>query len=396
MNILHLESSDSWGGQEYRTCLEVNWLNGHGHEAWLICDSESAVLPKAKQLGTRLRTLPLRKRFSPISSLRIWLFCRRHRIDVIKTYSSKDHWLCLPLYFFGTPVTRARCIIDPLRNKNRAFIYKHGCAKIVADAQVIKTQLVEENGVPPDKIEVIGSGVDLSKFGRGGNGMNFRTEMGYSADTPIIANIGMIRSDKGQVKLVRAARMVLRRRPEARFIFVGQGTRDLRREKRLRQAICHSGLENKILMLGYRWDTPEILAAANMVVIASRSTEASSIVLREAFASGRPVVATKIGDVPEIVAHGKNGLMVEPGDSRALALAILRFLSDKKLAACCANNALGYARENFCFERMMQAKVDSDLALCRRESSRFHRNSDVVRDVLPVRNLEVIEQPCAE
>ena len=377
MNILHLESSGSWGGQEYRTCLEVNWLNAHGHQAWLICDPKSGVFPKAKQLGTRVRTLPLHRRFSPISSLRIWLFCRRHRIDIIKTYSSKDHWLSLPLYLLGMPLTRARCIIDPLGKNNRAFIYKYGCAKIVADAQVIKDQLVEQNGVAAEKIQVIGSGVDLSKFGPGRDGMKFRAEMGYAADTPIIANIGMIRSDKGQMKLMRAARLVLRQRPDARFIFVGQGTGNCWREKRLRQAIYRHGLENKVLMLGYRWDTPEILAAADMLVIASVSTEASPIVLREAFASGRPVVATKIGDVPEIVEDAKNGLIVNPEDSNALATAILRFLSDKDLAARCAANALHYARENFCFDRMMRTKLTSDSALCRWESSWLDSDSGV-------------------
>jgi glycosyltransferase involved in cell wall biosynthesis len=369
VNILHLESSGSWGGQEYRTCLEVNWLNAHGHEAWLICDTKSEVFAKAKKLGTRVRALPLRRRINPITSLRIWLFCRRHRVNLIKTYSSKDHWLCFPLFLGGMPVTRARCITDPLGSKNRAFIYKYGCAKIVADAQIIKKQLVEQNGVSPDKIEVIGSGVDLPKFRPGRDGMKFRSEMGYSAQTPIIANIGMIRSDKGQMKLIKAALIVLQQRPDARFIFVGQGTGDRRREKRLRQAIYDFGLENKIIMLGYRWDTPDILAAANMVVIASPSTEASPIVLREAFASGRPLVATKIGDIPEIVEDGENGLLVEPGDSNALASAILRFLSDKKLAARCASNALRYAREHFCFDRMMRAKLDVDLALCQQPPS---------------------------
>jgi glycosyltransferase involved in cell wall biosynthesis len=369
MNILHLESSGSWGGQEYRTCLEVNWLNAHGHDAWLLCDPRSAVFPKAKQLGTRVRALSLRRRIDPIASLRIWLFCRRHRIDIIKTYSSKDHWLCLPLFFCGMPVTRARCITDPLGNRNRAFIYKYGCAKIVADAQVIKTQLVEQHGIAADKIEVIGSGVDLSKFMPGRTGMKFRNEMGYSAETPIIANIGMIRSDKGQMKLMRAARMALEQRPDARFVFVGQGTGGRWREKRLRQAIYDSALENKIIMLGYRWDTPDILAAANMVVIASLCTEASPIVLREAFASGRPVIATKIGDIPEIVEDGETGLIVEPGDSNALATAILRFLSDQGLATHCAMNALRYAREHFCFDRMMRAKLKCDLALCRPQSS---------------------------
>jgi glycosyltransferase involved in cell wall biosynthesis len=377
MNILHLESSGSWGGQEYRTCLEVNWLNAHGHEAWLICDPKSEVFPKAKRLGTRVRARPLRRRIDPIASLRIWLFCRRHRIDLIKTYSSKDHWLCLPLFFCGMPVTRARCITDPLGNKNRAFIYKYGCAKIVADAQVIKKQLVEQNGVSPEKIDVIGSGVDLTKFKPGRDGMKFRSEMGYSAETPIIANIGMIRSDKGQMKLMKAALIVLQQRPEARFIFVGQGTGDRWPEKKLRQAIYDSGLENKIIMLGYRWDTADILAAANMVVIASPSTEASPIVLREAFASGRPLVATKIGDIPEIVQDGENGLVVEPGDSDGLAGAILRFLSDEKLAARCATNALRYAREHFCFDHMMKAKLAADSALCRRERPRAVRIADV-------------------
>jgi L-malate glycosyltransferase len=115
--------------------------------------------------------------------------------------------------------------------------------------------------------------------------------------------------------------------------------------------------------MGYRWDIPDILAAANMVVIASRHTEASPIVLREAFASGRPIVATRVGDVPEIIVHGENGLIVQPNDSNALATAILLFLSDENLAARCAENGLRYAREHFCFDRMMRAKLDVDVTL---------------------------------
>ncbi len=369
MNLLHLESSGSWGGQEYRTCLEINWLNAHGHNAWLICDPKSEVFPRAKELGTRVLSMPLRRRIDPLASFRIWLFCYRHQIDLIKTYSSKDHWLCLPLYLCGVPVTRARCITDPLGSSRRGFIYKYGCSKIVADAKVIKRQLVEQNGIAPEKIEVIGSAVDLSKFSPERDATKFRREMGFSDDTPIIANIGMIRSDKGQLRLMRAAEMVLQVRPDARFIFVGQGTGDRWREQKLRDAIYASGLENKIIMLGYRWDTPEILVAANMVVIASLCTEASPIVLREAFATGRPVIATKVGDVPEIVEQGENGLVVEPNNSDVLAEAILRFLNDEALAARCAENALRYAREHFCFERMMRAKHDVDLAIVRQSKA---------------------------
>jgi len=385
MKILHLESSGSWGGQEFRTCLEINWLNARGHQAWLICDPKSEVLPRAQELGTRVLVLPLRHRIDPIASLRIWFFCRKHRVDLIKTYSSKDHWLCLPLYLAGIPVTRARCITDPLGSKSRGFIYKHGCSKIVADAKVIKRQLIQQNGINPDKIEVIGSAVDLAKFSPTLDPMKFRHEMGFAAETPLIANIGMIRSDKGQMRLMKAAQIVLRQCPEARFIFVGQGTGDRWRENKLRQAIYEAGLENKIIMLGYRWDTPEILVAANMVVIASLCTEASPIVLREAFATGRPVIATRWGDIPEIIVHRQNGLMVEPNDSDALAAAILEFISDEKLAASCAANALRYAREHFCFDRMMRAKFALDLSLTQR--------SDVP---LAAAASEVAQAPAAE
>ena len=392
MNILHLESSGSWGGQEYRTCLEVNWLNAHGHEAWLICDPKSEVFPRAKQLGTRVRARPLRRRIDPIASLRIWLFCRRHRIDLIKTYSSKDHWLCFPLFFCGMPVTRARCITDPLGQKNRAFIYRHGCAKIVADAQVIKKEFIEQYGIAPEKIEVIGSAVDLEKFSPKRDPMKFRREVGLSAETPIIANIGMIRPDKGQFNLVEAARIVRHQRKDAHFVFVGEATGGRSREKWVRKAIDRAGLNGNVLMMGYRWDIPDILAAANMVVIASRHTEASPIVLREAFASGRPVVATRVGDVPEIIVHGENGLIVQPNDSNALATAILLFLSDPSLAERCAANGLRYAREHFCFDRMMRAKLDVDLALVEANRKRRSRvaKRDVTETLTPIANPEPI------
>jgi glycosyltransferase involved in cell wall biosynthesis len=363
VNLLHLESSGSWGGQEYRTCLEINWLNANGHRAWLICDPTSEVMAKARELGTPVVPMNLRHRIHPLVSFRIWLFCRRNRVDLIKSYSSKDHWLCLPLFLCGWPVTRARCITDPLGKKQRAFIYRHGCAKIVADAQVIKNEFIEQYGIAPEKIEVIGSAVDLEKFSPKRDRMKFRREVGLSADTPIIVNVGMIRPDKGQFNLVEAARIVRHQRPDAHFVFVGEATGGRSREKWVRKAIDRAGLNGNVLMMGYRWDIPDILAAANMVVIASRHTEASPIVLREAFACGRPIVATRVGDVPEIIVHGQNGLIVQPNDSNALATAILLFLSDANLAARCAENGLRYAREHFCFDRMMHAKLDVDLAL---------------------------------
>src|SRR5262249_25666147 len=86
-------------------------------------------------------------------------------------------------------------------------------------------------------------------------------------------------------------------------------------------------------------------------------------------ASGRPVIATKVGDIPEIIEHRKNGLLIEPGDSKALAAAILEFIRDPSLAAHCAANGLRYATEPFSFDEMMKAKRRADLALVEPDNS---------------------------
>jgi len=370
VNILYVESSRSWGGQEYRTCLEINWLNAHGHQAWLVCNPDSQVHSKASELATRVVTMPLRSRVDPLCTLRLWKFCRQNKIDLLKTYSSKDHWICLPLFVCGIPLSRARCITDPIGSASRAFVFKHGCSQIVADASVIKRQLVKQNGIDPAKIEVIGSAVDLVKFKPPRNRTKFRREIGVGDDISLIGNVGMIRPDKGQLQLVKAAPLVFEKHPGARFVIVGQGTGILKRGINVRNAIDQAGLADKIIMTGYRWDTPNVYAACDMIVIASLHTEASPIVLREAFASGRPVIATKVGDIPEIVRHRENGLLIEPGDTQALAAAIMEFISDPELAARCALNGFSYATEHFSFDKMMEAKLRADFDVVPKKARR--------------------------
>ncbi len=360
MNFLFLESSRAWGGQEYRTCLEVNWLNAHGHAAWFGCDANGDVFAKAQTLGTRLLPLNLRQRCNPLVSFQLWRFCRQHHVEIIKSYSSKDHWLALPLFWLGIPLTRSRCITDRVDGGRRAFIFRHGCSRIVADAAVIKRQLVADKVVPAEKVVVIGSAVDLETFRPDRDRLKFRRELDLGEEERLILNVGMIRPDKGQVKLVEAAALVLREYPRARFAFAGEGTGVKKLGPKVRDAIERAGIGDRVAMLGYRWDIPEILAAADVVVIASTSVEASPIVLRETLATGRPLVVTRVGDVAETIRDREQGLLVEPSSPADLARAILEFLRDPELAQRCATNGLAYAREHFSFDRMMQEKLRVD------------------------------------
>ena len=248
---------------------------------------------------------------------------------------------------------------------------------------MIKRELVQEHGVDPSKIEVIGSAVDLEKFKPPRDRMKFRREVGVGADAPLIGNVGMIRPDKGQLILVEAAPLVLAERPDARFVIVGQGTGILKRGINVRNAIDRAGLADKIVMAGYRWDTPDVYAACDMIVIASLRTEASPIVLREAFASGRPVIATNVGDIPEIIEHRQNGLLIEPSDAKALAAAILEFIRDPSLAAHCAANGLRYAKEHFSFDEMMKAKLRADIKLIPRNAESEPDSGGCTKELRP-------------
>src|SRR5207253_8353327 len=107
-------------------------------------------------------------------------------------------------------------------------------------------------------------------------------EIGVGDNISLIGNVGMIRPDKGQLVLVEAAHLVLQKHPDARFVIVGQGTGILKRGINVRNAIDQARLADKIIMAGYRWDTPDVYAACDMIVIVSLRTEASPIVLREA------------------------------------------------------------------------------------------------------------------
>ena len=222
------------------TCLEVNWLNAHGYDASFGCHPRVKFSPRHVKWAAALVPFALTKRIDPLVSFRLWRFCRKHRIDLVKSFSSKDHWP--PCLFIGPafPSARSRCIADPIEGANRTFVYRYGCSRIIADAPVIKRQLVADNRIAPEKIEVIGSAVDLSRF-HPNRRTKFRSEFGIPANAPLIVNVGMIRPDKGQLTLVEAARLVLQQRPDARFVFIGEGTGSRKLGIRLHEAIERSG-----------------------------------------------------------------------------------------------------------------------------------------------------------
>jgi glycosyltransferase involved in cell wall biosynthesis len=178
--------------------------------------------------------------------------------------------------------------------------------------------------VPAARVVSIPPGVDTRRFHPGVSGKTVRDELGLTAGRPLVGLVANIRGSKGHNVFLEAAREVLRARPDARFLIVGDGVG----HGEVRRRAGDMGLEAAVTLTGFRRDIPEIMAALDVLVLPSIRSEATSQVIPQAFAVGTPVVASTVGGSPELVRDGETGRLVPPGDPRALAGAILDLVND--------------------------------------------------------------------
>jgi glycosyltransferase involved in cell wall biosynthesis len=180
--------------------------------------------------------------------------------------------------------------------------------------------------LPMPPVETLYHGVDPAAVRRWGNSNGVRAELGIPADAPLVGMVGNLRPGKGHHNLLKAAVRVRRVLPDVRFVLVGHGPLepDLRRRTRA------LGLDGTVIFTGARDDAPRVAGAFDVFALPS-SSEGLAIALIEAMTLGRPSVVTRVGGLTEVVQHGKNGLVVEPGDTESLADAILTLLRDPVL-----------------------------------------------------------------
>ncbi len=223
MNILHTECGLNWGGQEYRTLIEIKWLNDHGHRAWVACDPRSEIYRRGCDLGASVLSISMRNNVDLFGLQALWKFCRSKKIDLIHTHGPKDSWMCFPLCQAGYPVVRSRHTTVPIEPGFRhTFIYRYGCRRIIATAKIIQDTLIRINDLEPSRIDVVGEGVDLQEYNPLVDGSTFRREFEIAPEAPLVGNIGMMRGDKGHHFFLDAAFKVHKSCPQARFVMVGE------------------------------------------------------------------------------------------------------------------------------------------------------------------------------
>jgi glycosyltransferase involved in cell wall biosynthesis len=190
-----------------------------------------------------------------------------------------------------------------------------------------------------------------------------RSDLGWPPDRPVVGTVARLHRQKGVVNLLRAAPEILSAFPEVKIAVVGDGPQSgsLRREAQ------RLGLEGRLLFLGERKDAASVMALFDIFVLPSL-WEGLPFVLVEAAALGKPIIATAVDGVPEILEDGKTGLLVPPKDPSALAEAVIRLLRDNEGARRLGERARALVPPRFPLRRMIDQTQNLYLELMGRSA----------------------------
>jgi len=333
--VCHVAVADLWAGAEVQLAILLRSLSK-------LEDLEvSAVLFNSGRLAHNLQAAGIKTHvisetdhnaLSIVNELRNYF--RRHPVDVLHTHKYKDNVLGIlaslgqgipyvvrtihgaPEPFAGMQAFKMTLYdaLDHLANRRVVD-------RLLAVSLVLRESLVSRFGI--DKVTCVHNAVDVDEIGITRDPASLRNELGLGHRDVIIGTMGRLASVKGQEIFLRAARIIKDRGRIAKFFVVGGGPlRD-----QLVGLTRRLELEHEVLFLGHRNDNHDILGIMDLFVLPSLS-EGIPLVLLEALALARPVVATAVGGIPEIVEHGVSGLLVEAGDANALAGACLRVIDD--------------------------------------------------------------------
>ncbi len=204
------------------------------------------------------------------------------------------------------------------------IVHTHSTNRLLAVSESVQRELERYGVGRPGQITVLPLGLDLGRFLRSeARRGEFRRELGLDDGRPLIGIVARLVPIKRHEDFIAASALVLARHPEARFLVIGDGER--RTELEALTGRC--GLSERVRFLGWRHDLDRIYVDLDVVVLTS-ANEGSPVSLIEAMAAARPVVATAVGGVPDLVEHGVTGWLTPSGDPSSLADAIATLLAD--------------------------------------------------------------------
>jgi glycosyltransferase involved in cell wall biosynthesis len=332
MRILHVVSCRGWSSDAYWAARAVVELGRQGHEAMLACrrDAGEQVIEAARGLGVEaLETLALGSRgrlgdLADLRRLRAWL----PRVDLVHVHRGREHWLAaLAMRGAGRrrPLVRTRHIVQAVRpHALNRWLYGRATDRVVTVSSAIRAQLVAGGLAAAERVVAMPGGVDAAAFHPA---WRRQPSPGPPTEAPVVGQLSGLRVMKGHLTVIEAAARLAREGRRFRVVFVGRG----RLEPRLREAAREAGVGDRVAILGHTPEVASALAAFDIALYPPLESDGMSRALLESLAAGRPVVASRVGIVPEVLVDGETALLVPAGDAAALAAAIGRLLDDPTL-----------------------------------------------------------------
>lgn len=348
LRILHTEWSDGWGGQERRVISEIEGMRRRGHAVALATRCGCRIAQEAARRDIPVQYFPMRGKFDAASIMGLCRYLRRERIQVVNTHSGIDSWIgAFAGKLAGVPLLiRTRHLNLPLR-RNR-FNFVHFMAdRIVTCGESMRHMLVSQCGFPPAQLASIPTGVDFSRFHPTKDRSQVRAEIGVGDDDYLILMVGVIRGVKRHTVALEAFRR-LAARPGITLALAGDGPMRPDMEQ-LAQSL---GIADRVRFLGQREDIPDLITAADLLLLTSRS-EGVPQAVTQALGLGTPVVSTDVGGVPELIRHEQTGLLVPAEDPPAVAEAISRLAGDPTLSRQLAAQGKAHVIAGFSLEAML-------------------------------------------
>lgn len=339
MRVLLMLSSMAMGGAERNIAAVVPHINAiEGVEltlGTLNTRRDSPLAGLITESGVSRFDLGAKRMVDPRAWRRFTDFLRRERIDLVHSQDQDTNiYNALSRRRLGIPSVMTRHVMfEPfinLKTRLRAQLVllsaRFGADRVIAVSEAVRQQFAVQARLPLEKIETVYNGIELEKFNTRHKRAETRAALGWAQDAPIVIMVAVLRGGKGHEVLFEAVPRLRQRIPNVQIALVGDG------EERAKLEALAAPYADVIHFMGQRMDVPDLLGAADALVLPSWS-EALPTVLIEAGAASLPCVATDVGGTAEIVVDGETGYVIPKGDSAALATRLADLLSDSGRAA---------------------------------------------------------------
>lgn len=356
---LHLDTARTWRGGQQQVLLTVLGLRARGHRAVLVAHPEGVLYERARE-GNDLVPLAPRSEVDLASAWRLARVIAMHRPDVVHAHDPHAVAMASMALSFGVgsnvPALVASRRVDFHLQKHSFSRWKYRqVALFIAASRAIADMLVAD-GIPRDRVTVVHDGIDVARVAHL-PAADLRQEFWFPHGSPVLVNIAALVPHKGQKFLVEAMARVRRVVPDAQLVVFGDG--ELR--PALEAQIRDLGLDKHVVLAGFRDDVLALAKSADLFVLSS-VTEGLGSTLLDAMAMGLAIVGTRAGGIPEAVQDGVTGVLVPPGNSDALAEAIVRLLRDAPARRRLGDAGRARVADEFGVDRL----VDGTLAAYRR------------------------------